>query len=328
MLINYFLIVLSGFLWGLFLIFLLRKIALRYNLLISEGIPLVGGITIGLSFAIVCWMGFSIFKNPSNSAKGIIGSSFIMLVFGLIDDWRELSIWAKFLIQIIATSFLISFGVRTHIIYIGQALNIIITFIWVIGITNAVNHLDVMDGLAGGVALTVSSAFFIISIFNNDFNSAILSLALAGSTLGFLIHNLPPAKVYMGNSGSHFLGFTLAAIALVISYAPLERKIALLSPLIILGLPIFDTAFLVMIRISKKRLPFKKSNDHPALRFLRLGYSKPEALKIMLGACLFFSIAGILISQVSNYWCIIIIVFISLASLIITNKITKVMVND
>ena len=128
----------------------------------------------------------------------------------------------------------------------------------------------------------------------------------------------------MGNSGSHFLGFILAALALVISYAPLEREIALLSPLLILGLPIFDTGFLIWARLIKKRLPFKKSNDHPALKFLALGYSQKKALLVMLSLCLFFSLCGILLSQVSNLFGITIITFVILVSLVLTKQMGKV----
>ena len=128
----------------------------------------------------------------------------------------------------------------------------------------------------------------------------------------------------MGNSGSHFLGFALAAIALIISYAPLERKIALLSPVLILGLPIFDTAFLILARIIKKSLPFKKSNDHLALRFLALGYSKKKALLTMLALCLFFSISGVWLSQVPNIFGFGIIGFLILMSLALTLKVNKV----
>lgn len=327
MLINNVLIVLNGFLVGVVFLFLLRKLARRCKVLIPQGIPLTGGIAMGLSFMIACWVGFSPYGGLSPEIKGIIIPSFILLVFGIIDDWKELSIITKFSVQIIATSLLILFGIRTQIVYIGNLANIIITFIWVLGMSNAFNHLDVLDGLASGTALIVSLTFFIISFLNGDVRTAILTLALTGAVISFFIYNLPPAKIYMGNSGSHFLGFILAAIALAISYAPLERKIALLSPILILGLPIFDTAFLILARIMKKSLPFKKSKDHLALRFLALGYSRKKVLLTMLALCLFFSLCGILVSQVSNLVGIIIIVFVVLLSLTLTKKMTKVTVN-
>jgi len=324
MLINCLFIALSGFFLTLFFIFLFRKLSVRYKILMPQGIPLIGGIAIGLAFAVASILGLSLFKSFSQEAIGIIAASFIMLVFGIIDDWHELSIRAKFLVQIIAVSLLISFGIKTQIVYIGNLANIIITFIWVLGITNAINHLDVMDAVAAGTVMFASLAFFAIAVFNGDIRTAILSLALATTTFSFLFYNLPPAKIYMGNSGSHFLGFVLAAIALVVSYAPLERKIALLSPIVILGLPIFDTAFLVLARIIKKSLPFKKSNDHLALIFLALGYSKKKTLLIMLALCLFFSISGVLLSQVSNLFGISIIGLLVLMSLALTIKMGKV----
>ena len=325
MLTFYFFLVLSGFLLGTAFINILKKFSLGHNLLIPKGIPLVGGIGIGLSFILVSLSVFLIFiyKGLSKEIVGIILSSSIMLVFGIFDDWRELSIWAKFLMQIIATCLLVLFGVRTQIVYLGDILNIIITFIWILGITNAFNHLDVMDGVASGVAIIAGIAFFAISILNSDIRSAILSLILIGAILSFFLYNCPPAKIYMGNSGSHLLGFILAAIALIISYAPLERKVALLSPLLILGLPIFDTTFLVFIRLINKSLPFKKSNDHLVFRLSALGYSKKKTLFIMLIFSLFFCLCGIAASQVSNRLGIGIIVFAALVSLVIGIKMSK-----
>ncbi len=318
--INCLFIALSGFLLSLFFIFIFKKLSVRCKVLMPQGIPLIGGIAIGLSFVLASILSFALCRDFSQEVSGVIIASFTMLIFGVIDDLRELSIPAKFSVQIIATSLLIFFGIRTQIVYIGNLANIIITFIWILGITNAINHLDVIDGLAAGTSIFASLAFFAISLFNGDISIAILSLVLASAAVSFLIYNLPPAKIYMGNSGSHFLGFVMAAIALVISYAPLERKIALLSPLVILGLPIFDTAFLVLVRIRKKSLPFKKSNDHPALIFLALGYSKKKTLLIMLTLCLFFSVSGVLLSQVSNLFGIAIIGVLVLVSLSLTIK--------
>lgn len=326
--IHYSLVVLSGSLLGIFFISLLKKFSLSYRLLVPKGIPVIGGIGLGLSFIFVSLSSFFLFRLLSKEVAGIVVSSSIMLAFGVVDDWRELSIRIKFLVQIIATGLLVFFGIKTQIVYIGNLPNIIITFIWVVGITNAFNHLDVMDGVASGTAIIISYAFFVISLLNGDARAAILSLALIGPALSFFLYNLPPAKIYMGNAGSHFLGFVLAAIALILSYAPLERKTALLTPLFILGLPIFDTSFLVLSRIIKKNLPFKKSNDHLALRYLALGYSKKRTLFTMLGLCLFFCLCAILISQVSNLWGTATVALGVLVSLVITIKMNRIAVSN
>lgn len=315
-----------GFLLAGFFTLLLKNLSLKHKILIYQDIPLTGGVAIWLAFTLASITGLLFTRSICSQPGAIIVASLIMLVFGIIDDKHELSIPAKFFVQILTVSMLIYLGVKTQIVYIGEPTNIIITFIWFLAIINAFNHLDVIDGLATGTAFIVSVAFFIISLIHQDIVTAILALSLAGSASGFLIHNLPPAKVYMGNSGSHFLGFALASIALLVSYAPLERKIALLSPIIILGLPIFDTAFLILMRLVKNHLPFNKSNDHLALRLLALGYSKKKALLAMLSLCLAYSFAGISITQLPNPLGIAVIASVLLVSLIITYRMNKVSV--
>lgn len=324
MLINYIFITLASLLLALILIRIIKNYSLRHKILMPQGVPLIGGITIASSFIVVSLLGAFLYKAITKETIGIMVSSVVMLILGLIDDCHELSVTTKFLTQILACGILILFGIRTQIVNIGIATNIIITFIWIIGITNALNLLDVLDGLTAATALIVSTAFLAISFLNSDTKTIILLLSLIGALSGFLIYNLPPAKAYLGNSGSHFLGFILAAIAIVISYAPLERKIALFSPLLILGLPIFDTLFIILIRISKKKLPFEKTNDHLPLRFLASGHSKKKALLNMLYLCLFFSVSGLLVSRSSNLIGLAIIIFVILVSLLLTNSMSKV----
>jgi UDP-GlcNAc:undecaprenyl-phosphate GlcNAc-1-phosphate transferase len=329
MLLNNLLIVIIGFVLGLIASVLFKSFALGRKILLRNNVPLIGGLGIGLAFLIACLFGFSQLGWLSPQIKGIIIASLLMLFFGLVDDLKESSIIAKFFMQIIATFVLIAFGVKIQIAYIGNVLNTLVTFLWVLGIANAFNHLDVMDGLASAVAAIVSLSFCLIAILNSDFQVAILCLALSGAIIGFLSNNLPPAKIYMGNSGSHFLGFILAGVAMVISYAPvLDKKIALLSPLLILGLPIFDSGFLVLMRLSKRKLPFKKSNDHLPLRYLVKGYSRERTLFNMLGLCLFFCFCGILVSQVSNTKATGLLVLALVVSLLISWDMSKITVHD
>ena len=313
-----------GFLLGLVLIRSLKKYSTKNKFLNSKGIALIGGIAIALSFIFSSIVAFSIWGGFSNKVIGIILASFLMMFFGIIDDWKELSIFWKFMVQVISAALLIIFGIKTDIVYIGKVANIIVTLVWVIGITNAFNHLDIIDGLAGGIGLTVSLSFFIIALLNTDLTVAIFSLVLSATICSFLVFNLPPAKVYMGNTGSHFLGFSLAALALLISYASLERKIALFSPLLILGFPIYDTTFLILMRLKQKRSIFKKSSDHLAHRFLRTGCTLRRTLIYLFSLGLFFSISGLLVSQLSNKLGIFIIVLNLLLMLFIGRKMNKV----
>lgn len=324
---NYLFVFLDAFLIGALLLFLLKRISKRYNILVAKNIPLIGGIAIGLSFILGSLLSFSIYRILLDSRiLGVLVSSLLMLIFGAIDDYREMSIFAKFAVQIIATTLLILFGIKAQIVSLGNLLNLAITFVWVLGITNAFNHLDVMDGLAATVSFLCCISFFIICYINGDVKTALLSVTLAAAAISFLLYNLPPAKIYMGNSGSHFLGFVLAAVSLAISYAPIERKVALFTPLLILGVPIFDTAFLILLRLMKRKLPFKKSNDHLALRLLNMGYSKKKALFIMFGLSLFFSTAAIMVSQVTNKLGLAIIGYVILIIFSLSFKIGRVRV--
>ncbi|MDD5080150.1 MAG: MraY family glycosyltransferase [Candidatus Omnitrophica bacterium] len=316
----------GSFLIGVVLVLVLMKLSRKYKFLIPKGMPLVGGIAFGVSFLASSLLFFFFHQFLPGNIKGLLLSSSIILVAGIIDDIHELSVLFKFSFQILATILIVMFGVRTYIVGIGGTLNLIITFIWIIGITNAFNHLDVVDGLCAGTALVVSLAFCAIALLNGDLLNAALTLALCGAVISFLRYNLPPARVYMGNAGSHFLGFVIAAIALLISYAPMERKAALLSPIFILWLPIFDTSFLVFMRIAKKILPFRKSNDHLAFRFLALGYSGKKALFAMFVLCLFFALCGVLISQMPNLSGMIIVFLVALVSFALIIRMSKVIV--
>jgi UDP-GlcNAc:undecaprenyl-phosphate GlcNAc-1-phosphate transferase len=327
MLTNCLLIFSVSFLSGILAVILLKKLAARSNFLAGKGIPLVGGLSIALAFISGILASGFLFKDFPREIIGVALSALVMLIFGLFDDRQALSIQTKFLVQLIAASALILSGVRTQIVYIGDFANIAITLIWVIGIANAFNHLDILDGLAAGVAIIVSGAFLMTSIFSQDIKSLILVLALLPAVASFLAYNLPPAKIYMGNSGSHFLGFILAAVALLINYAPLERKIALLSPLLILGLPIFDTVFVSLVRLRKHILPFKKSDDHLALLLLKLGHSKQSALLAMCSLALVFSLSGVVLTKIPASWGIILVAVIVLLSILLSVKMGKLRIN-
>jgi UDP-GlcNAc:undecaprenyl-phosphate/decaprenyl-phosphate GlcNAc-1-phosphate transferase len=298
---GFFLLPLLGFSVGMVAISLLRKFSQRYNILNIKGIPHVGGIGMGIAFFVVSLLILCLYKASVNTIIGILAPSMLMLAFGIIDDKNELSVWQKLSGQIIAVVLLVAFGVRTNIVNIGYGLNLAITFIWVIGITNAFNHLDIMDGLAAASALIVSVALFIVTILSRDMALALLSLATAAIIFSFLIKNFPRAEIYMGNCGSHFIGFILAAIAIAVSYAPINRKAALVTPLLIMGLPIFDTAFVTFMRMIKGKSALMKSNDHLAIRFLKAGYSKNRTLFYLLSLSIFLAACGILIRWVPNY---------------------------
>lgn len=315
---------LGSFLLSILFSLLATKVSRRWDFLTSKGIPSIGGISMGLAFFIsLLLIGPSVGGLPKE-IQGILIASVVMLIFGIVDDHWELSVIQKFAVQLIAASVLVGFDVRTHIVYMGVPWNIAISLLWIVGITNAMNLLDVMDGLAGGTALVILSGFCAITTMNGNHLTLILSCALGGAVLGFWVYNVPPAKIYMGNSGSHFLGILFAALSFITHYATFENPVALLTPILLLGFPILDTLFLILMRIRKGKSAFDKSKDHMALRFLKRGHSKRKTLVMMMGWTLFFVMVGLILSKVSTHFAILTLVFAGFGSFVLMKKMSCV----
>ncbi|MDD4899139.1 MAG: MraY family glycosyltransferase [Candidatus Omnitrophica bacterium] len=326
--INLLIIFAAAFLSGLFLTFLLRRAAFKYGVFSRGDVAVVGGIALAAAFFLVGSYGLFIMKIFSKEIFGLFFSSLLMLTFGAIDDWKELSVGLKFTAQIICAFVLISFGVKTQIVYLGNVVNSIITVIWVLAITNAFNHLDIMDGVTAFTAAIIGAAFLLVAFLSHDLKVMVVSVAMIGSVLGFLAYNLPPARVYMGNAGSHFLGFLLSGLALTLSYAPMDKKMALVTPILILGFPIYDTLFLILMRLKKKKIPFKKSNDHLVLRCLAMGYSKKKALGFAIFWNLFFVFAAIITYRSANWQAAIAVAVVFLTALLLAKNMSRVSIND
>ncbi|MFA5231233.1 MAG: MraY family glycosyltransferase [Candidatus Omnitrophota bacterium] len=308
--------------------FLLEKLSLKFKLLKAGDVPLVGGLGIGLAFILSLSLGACMFNLAMARILAVAGVCLLMLILGVIDDLRELSVIQKLLTQSLCAGLLIFSGIKTEIIYFGFWGNAAITFFWILSITNAFNLLDIMDGLAAGISLIVGSAFLLIGFWNADLNAQVLSLILCALSTGFLIFNLPPARVYLGNAGSHFFGLFIASVALITHYASVENAFALFSPLMILGLPIIDTTLLIIFRVIKRRLPFSKSRDHLALKIGAMGFSPLETIMIMylLGAV--FAGCGIVLMRVNNLFAAIITFSVFLFSIGIFLRLIKIEVKE
>lgn len=318
-------VLISTLLSAVFLV-LLKGCSVQRRFLMPKGVPLIGGISMGLAFfASFLLYGPSVTSLPREIC-GILIASVVILIAGVFDDQRELSVTEKFVVQLIAASILIGFGVRTNLAYIGDLWNIILSFLWIIGITNAINLLDVMDGLAGGTSLVVLAGFCIISAANGNHLALTLGCVLGGTVFGFWIYNVPPAKAYMGNSGSHFLGLVLAALGVMTHYATLDRAVALLTPVLLLGFPVLDTLFLIMMRLQKGKSAFNKSEDHMALRLLKKGFSKKKALVLMMGWTLFFVSGGLIMSEASNFFGILMFVVAVVGGLVLIKKMSRMQI--
>lgn len=315
--IGYLLLFFVSFSLSAILIPLMIKIALKFNVLDKPDshlkdhqrpIPYLGGVVLFVSFIfpLLLW---KIFVYPDFTIKGITGISIgatIIFLVGLIDDLKKLSVYTKFLVEIIVAFLLILVNIKIEFIK-PEIFGYILTILWIVGITNSLNIIDIMDGLAGGVVFISSITFFIISIIGFKVFSPIIALALAGSTLGFLVYNFSPAKIFMGDAGSLFLGFVLASLSLTESYSGVN-KFAVLSPLLILIVPIFDTIFVMFVRFKKGISVFKGSPDHFPIRLTKLGLSRKKVVLIIYVISIIFCILAIISILVTTLYAVIIYV--------------------
>jgi UDP-GlcNAc:undecaprenyl-phosphate/decaprenyl-phosphate GlcNAc-1-phosphate transferase len=279
----------SAFALGLLLTPLAMAAAFRFGVLDrpvtelkkhSRPMPYLGGVAIFLAFAVPVIAAKLIMHQTFHGVIGILAGAALMMIVGLVDDVKNLTPYAKLVMQLIVAFLIMKAGI--HIRFMENNLvNYAFTVLWVVGISNAMNLLDIMDGLAAGVAAVAALAFFAVSMMAGRVNDMIPAIALFGAAAAFLVYNKPPAKIYMGDAGSLFLGFMMAVLALNESYSR-TNVVAVLSPVLILGVPIFDTFLVMMIRIGKGKLPIYGSNDHTAQRLVMLGMSKPMAVLFLV----------------------------------------------
>jgi UDP-GlcNAc:undecaprenyl-phosphate GlcNAc-1-phosphate transferase len=233
----------------------------------SEPTPYLGGLAIYLGVLIpLC-----LFYTFDQRILAILLASTLVLLLGLIDDFGVLTPTAKFVGQIIAAIVLIKGDVVIRIETFHPFLNLSLTVLWIIGMTNAMNIIDIMDGLCAGICLVASFCLFIVAALKRDTMIAIFALTLTGSLAGFLRYNFKPARIYMGDTGSMFLGLCLGALAIVGDYSDVN-KLAFFNPLLIFGVAIFDTIYVVILRLLKKKSPFLGSKDHFAIRLKFAGW--------------------------------------------------------
>ncbi|MGQ9618645.1 MAG: MraY family glycosyltransferase [Candidatus Aminicenantia bacterium] len=256
----------------------------------EKPIPYLGGLSIYISFLLALSLVFE-FKRE---ILGLLFGGSIISTLGLLDDIGNLSPRIKLIGEILAVYILIKSGIYIKLWFLPEYLAITITFLWMIGIINAFNLLDIMDGLSAGIAFISSMIFFIISIISENHTTGIISMALSGAILGFLNYNFNPATIFMGDSGSLFLGFILSSISIMLDYTRIN-KFAFIAPLLVLWVPIFETTFLFFTRLSKGISPFRGSRDHTPIRLKTLfNLSVKKTVGIFYILSFSFGILGIL----------------------------------
>lgn len=273
--------------------------------------PRVGGIGIYLGLLLAFFMFSSLLKTEFLKNIKILGfieihylliSLTIIFILGLIDDLFGLNAWQKLPFEIIAALVIFFNGFTIKFIFspIGSQkivlsffLSLLISILWIIGITNALNLIDGIDGLAGGIASISIISFMILSFINNKPELLLLSSGVLGATLGFLYFNIFPAKLYMGDSGSLMLGFFLGALSLKAS-SKASFGITFVIPIAILFLPILDIVIAFFRRIIKHRNPFIADTEHIHHKLLLRGFNEKKVFFFLLILSFFFSAIGII----------------------------------
>jgi UDP-GlcNAc:undecaprenyl-phosphate/decaprenyl-phosphate GlcNAc-1-phosphate transferase len=285
---------------------IVKKIAIRKNILDTPSerkmhkkpIPHLGGIAIYAGFIVSLLFSVTVLKIPLSPLFGILIGSSIIVVLGLLDDIFSLKPTYKLLGQIFAAFATYSCGISinfiTHpaggIAYL-DLLSLPLTIIWIVGIINTINLIDGSDGLAAGVSAISACVLTFVAFRMGQIPAAVLAIIIFGNCLGFLRYNFSPAQIFMGDTGSMFLGYLLATIS-IIGVLKTTITLSLVVPLLVLGIPILDTAFTIIRRMKNKQAIFKPDKGHFHHRLLNLGLShKQVAIYIYICSILLGSFA-------------------------------------
>ncbi len=263
----------------------------RWN---SRPTPTLGGVAMFFAFIGTILL-YSLINQDWGWIKlhwSLVVTSIMMFGLGLVDDFKRISPPKKLAGQIIAAVIVVFFGRYIIDFFPWPVANIILTIFWLVGITNAINLLDNMDGLAGGVALIASIVLSFFFGSGSEYFLLVLSLSLCGSILGFLIFNFPPAKIFMGDSGSMFLGFTLAALSIARRTQASNIFAVVGVPTLIFLLPIIDTTLVTITRVLRGQSPTQGGTDHTSHRLIAFGLSERQAVIVLYGIALMSGLAA------------------------------------
>jgi len=316
---------------------LLRLLALRFGQLDTPTdikthkapTPLLGGVAVFAAFsATLLIMRFytSFPTGTLHDLRVMLMGGAVMFLLGFIDDLYKphgLGVKAKFAVQFMVAIFVVMYGFRIRFIhpeYLAAALSVL----WIVGVSNAFNIIDIMDGLSAGQATLAAFGFLLIAFPSESIYVNFASAALAGAALGFLPYNMSKRfKIFMGDSGSLLCGFVLALIALGTKYSSVN-PLGVYAPLFILAVPIYDTLFVSVMRLRRGHSPFLGSKDHFALRLEKIGFSRRWVVWLASLATMALSIFAWLMTQVPLGWGVVIAAALAIEFLLVSAAIAKI----
>lgn len=280
--------------------------------------PRIGGVAIYLGFVTAILISMKL----NGQVLGLLLSCTLIMALGLIDDIKGISPKVKLLGQIVASLILVYFGVRVDFItnpftgkmfYLG-ILSIPVTIFWITGVSNAVNLIDGLDGLAAGVSAIAAVTLAVVAWTQGQFETVFMALFLAASILGFLRYNFHPAQLFMGDCGSLFLGFTLGSLA-ILGVSKSATVISVFIPIIILGIPIMDTLFAITRRYNNKQPIFQADRGHLHHRLLDMGLSHTQTVLLIYTINFILGSSAVLLTMLTTAQSVMILIGLSVAVL-------------
>jgi len=264
--------------------------------------PTLGGLSIFISFI----LGHVFFGYPHFQFKAILIGSIIIIITGLVDDIYDLNPNVKLICQMLAASVIIFYGglyLKTvHLPVVGVVelhyFGYFFTYLWIIGITNAINLIDGLDGLASGVATITFITMYVLAIIEGDYFVMAYALMLAGASTGFLVYNFHPAKIFMGDTGALFLGFIISVLA-IMGFKN-ATFISFVVPILILGVPVFDTFFAIIRRKLRGQSFAQADKEHLHHLLMTTNASQTKTVLIIYGISIIFSIVSVIYTLVSK----------------------------
>lgn len=266
-----------------------RRLALRLGIVDvpserkshTDPVPYLGGLAIILAFVVAMLAGLLVrgLAGSYGQVAAILGGGLLLAGMGLIDDLRVVPGWLKVPVEIALGLVLYAVGVRAQL-FNYLPLDLALTLGWVVGITNAVNYMDNMDGLSAGISAIAAAYFSVLAALSGQFLVAGLAAALAGCALGFLWHNRPPARIFMGDAGSLFLGFLLAALGLKLRFDNIAR-VTFFVPVAVMAVPVLDALMVSVSRVRRGLSPIEPGRDHASHRLVRVGIPPRAAVGLL-----------------------------------------------
>ncbi len=267
----------------------------------SKPIPRLGGLAIFIAYIVTT----AIFCEISPALLALWAGGLCIVILGMLDDIFRLKAIIKLVAQIAIAFVPVLFGLKIDFFnlfgnYINLGvLSIPITVIWIVGLTNAINLIDGLDGLSCGVSAICSLSLLLVALTASDASSALLTAVLVGSCVGFLPFNSNPAKIFMGDTGALFLGYSLSILSIQ-GLFKLNAILSFIIPLSIFGLPLFDTAFAIIRRIVHGKSPFAPDRGHIHHKLIDMGFNQKQSVYILYAICGILGISSLLLAR-ENY---------------------------